>query len=95
MNLWSIHFSRTFKHKHGGKVSTNTSCASTKLEMNYEKSFNKAVIKNFCHLSFKDFGNYRNLKILEPEVFCEKKVVLNISQISQENICWSLFLIKL
>ena len=51
------------KHKHGEKMNTHTSSVSTKLEMGYKRSFNKAVIKYFCKISFKDFGTERNLVI--------------------------------
>ena len=58
--------------------------------MNYEESFNKAVIKNLE--SFKDFGNYRNLKILEPEVFCEKNGGLKyFANFTRKHLLESLF----
>ena len=55
--LQSIKFSTTFKHKVGGITKSLTSYFSAKLQMNYRRSFNKALVKSFSKMSFKDFGN--------------------------------------
>lgn len=39
------------------KKRIHNSCDSTKLEMNYKRSFNKAVTKRFYKINFKDYGN--------------------------------------
>ena len=45
------------------KVNASASCVSTQLQMNYKRSLNKAIIKQFCKISFKYFRNYRYIKI--------------------------------
>ena len=55
----SIQLSTTFKHEHGKKVNTNTSCFSTKLQMNNPKrSFKKAAIKHYWKM-FQGFWKIR------------------------------------
>lgn len=44
---------------------TNTSFVSTKLQINYKRSFSKALIKHFFKINFKDLENQRNLKICQ------------------------------
>ena len=58
-----LQFSTKFKCEYDGKVDTHISCVSIKLQINYKRSLDKAVIKHFCKISFKDFGNKRNPKI--------------------------------
>ena len=56
-NLFNLKFSATFKHQHSGKVRTHTSWVSINLKANFKKSSSEALIKHFCKISFKDFGN--------------------------------------
>ena len=52
------------------KVNTHTSCALTQLQMNYKRSFNKAIVTTFCGISFKYFRNYKNIKSCISIVSC-------------------------
>ena len=52
------------------KVNTHTSCVFTQLQMNYKRSFNKAIVKKLCKISFKYFRNYKNIKSCISIVSC-------------------------
>ena len=73
IKLQSIKYATTFKDKHGSKESTSTSCVSTKLHMNFNRSFNKAVMKHFCKIPFEDFVNDGNLKFFMHIFSCTLK----------------------
>ena len=47
-----------------------------KLQLNCKRRFNKAVMKYFCKIYFKNFGNYRNLKIFMHVLLCRFKKLL-------------------
>ena len=75
IKLQSIKYTTTFKDKHGSKESTSTACVSTKLHMNFNRSFNKAVMKHFCKIPFEDFVNDGNLKFFMHIFSCTLKSI--------------------
>ena len=55
--------STTFRHEHDGKVSMHTSFVSKKLQINYNRRFNKAAIKQLCKISLQGFWKLKQSQI--------------------------------